>query len=127
LRPILAVAASALLLGNTPIPEGALYPMTGDWTVDLRLSLDDPVYSQPMFLEVAEDNTVEGTFYGAQIEAGRVGSAQGRECVAFRTSDGSGVYQHSACLVGAVLVGQSWSEGRGFVLPWTATKTVTGN
>lgn len=126
MKPVLAIAIGALLISNSPLPDGALYPMTGEWAVDLRLSLDDPAYSQPMTLEIAEDNSVAGTFYGAQIEAGRVGSAQGRDCIAFRTSDGSGVYQHSACLVGAVLVGQSWSEGRGFVLPWTATKTISG-
>ncbi|WP_284124752.1 hypothetical protein [Parerythrobacter aestuarii] len=96
--------------------------IAGEWVVDLRLSLDDAPYTQPMVLVVAEDGTVTGTFYGATIEAGKRGSAQGRTCIAFRTSDGSGPYQHAACLVDGKIVGQSWSEGRGFVLPWTAQR-----
>ena len=126
MRRFLAVAAGLALLANTPAPEGAPHPMNGEWNVDLRLSLNDPAYSQPMTLDIAEDNSIAGSFYGAEIEEGRFGAAQGRECVAFRTRDGSGVYQHSACLTGAVLIGQSWSEGRGFVLPWTATKIKPG-
>ncbi|MBH5323039.1 hypothetical protein [Aurantiacibacter sediminis] len=98
------------------------HPMEGEWTVDLRLNIGDEPYSQPMVLRFSHANQVTGEFYGSPIEAGQLGSGQGRDCIAFRTSDNSGVYQHSACLIGAVLVGQSWSEGRGFVLPWTATK-----
>ena len=127
MRALFAAAAGLTLVANTPAPEGAPHPMTGDWAVDLRVSLDDAPYAQPMTLNIAEDNSVAGTFYGAEIEDGRIGAAQGRECVAFRTRDGSGVYQHSACLLGAVLIGQSWSEGRDFLLPWTATKTGSGD
>jgi hypothetical protein len=96
--------------------------LAGEWLVDLRLSTDDDAYSQPMRLDVAEDLSVSGEFYGSAITKGRVGSAQGRTCIAFRSSDNSGPYQHAACLVDGRLVGQSWSEGRGFVLPWTAER-----
>ncbi|MEQ8410992.1 MAG: hypothetical protein RIC51_01345 [Erythrobacter sp.] len=103
--------------------EGAPpHPVEGDWTVDLRLSLDDAPYSQPMEIRLSSDRKIRGSFYGSQIEAGRLGEAQGRSCIAFRTRDASGAYHHAACLVDDTLVGQSWSEGRDFVNPWTAER-----
>jgi hypothetical protein len=96
--------------------------LTGEWSVDLRLSLDDAPYAQPMEIAVDSDGVVSGRFYGSPIESGKCGMAQGRTCIAFRTRDNSGPYQHSACMVDGKLVGQSWSEGRGFVNPWTAER-----
>ena len=96
--------------------------MEGNWTVDLRLSLDDAVYTQQMILKIAADRAVTGSFYNSEILAGRAGTAQGRSCVAFRTTDGKGLYHTSACPVGDSMVGQTWAEGRNFVLPWTATR-----
>ena len=96
--------------------------LSGEWIVDLRLSLDDAPYSQPMEISVDGDGVVSGRFYGSRIETGKRGTAQGRTCIAFRTSDNSGPYQHAACLVDGKLVGQSWSEGREFVNPWTAER-----
>ena len=96
--------------------------LTGEWSVDLRLSLDDAPYAQPMEIAVDSDGVVSGRFYGSPIESGKRGTAQGRTCIAFRTRDNSGPYQHSACMVDGKLVGQSWSEGRGFVNPWTAER-----
>ena len=122
--------AFALALVVTPVQALAQeeaegeppHPIEGEWTVDLRLEIDDERYTQPMVLRFSHANNVTGEFYGSTIEAGRFGAAQGRECIAFRTSDNSGNYHHSACLTGVVLVGVSSSEGRAFVLPWTATK-----
>ncbi|MEO0464559.1 MAG: hypothetical protein AAF127_15630 [Pseudomonadota bacterium] len=122
MRVLLATLGLLTLTANTPAPEGDLHPVTGDWVVDLRLSLKDAPYTQPMRLDVAEDNSVAGTFYGSPISKGRLGEAQGRSCIAFRTSDNSGPYQHAACLVDGKLVGQSWSEGRDFPNPWTAER-----
>ena len=117
------VAAVASAPVASPVQSPAGYAaMEGAWTVDLRLSLDDAPYSQPMILHIAADRTVTGSFYNSEILAGRAGTAQGRSCVAFRTTDGSGLYQTSACLVGDKMVGQTWAEGRDFVLPWTAGK-----
>lgn len=94
--------------------------LAGEWTVDLRPSLDDAVYTQPMVLTIAKDGVVTGSFYQSDILAGRAGRGQGRLCIAFRTTDGAGFYHSAACLVEGKLVGQTWAEGRNFVLPWTA-------
>ena len=123
----LALVATAPALAATavapPLQRPAAYAaMEGNWTVDLRISLDDAPYSQPMILHIAPDRTVTGSFYNSDILAGRAGTAQGRSCLAFRTTDGNGLYQTSACLVGGKMVGQTWAEGRNFVLPWTAEK-----
>ena len=112
----LASAASA----ETVVERYA--PLAGNWKVDLRLALTDAPYSQPMVLTVAEDGTVTGSFYNSEILAGRVGRGQDRKCLAFRTTDGEGLYHSSACLVDGKMIGQTWSEGRNFVLPWTAER-----
>ena len=115
--------APAATTAPTPKPRPAAYALIeGTWTVDLRLSLDDPAYTQPMILQIAPDRIVTGSFYNSDILAGRAGTAQGRSCVAFRTTDGKGLYHSSACLVDGKMVGLTWSEGRDFVLPWTATR-----
>jgi hypothetical protein len=97
--------------------------LAGTWSIDLRVNLDDAPYSQPMTLAVDGEGKVTGSFYQSDILAGRAGTAQGRTCIAFRTTDGQGMYHTSACLVNGTLVGQTWAEGRGFVLPWTATRS----
>lgn len=115
------VPLTVVLVAATPAVAGA-DGVSGNWSVDLRLEATDPAYSQPMTLNIAADGAVTGTFYNSEILAGRAGSAQGRICVAFRTTDGLGLYHTSACLVNGTMVGQTWSEGRNFVLPWTATR-----
>lgn len=112
---------AAVLIAVTPAEERAT-ALSGAWNVDLRVELTDEPYSQPMELAVGADGTVTGSFYSSEILAGRAGSAQGRNCVAFRTTDGQGLYHTSACLVEGKMVGQTWAEGRNFVLPWTATR-----
>nr|WP_137676187.1 hypothetical protein [Parerythrobacter lutipelagi] len=121
MRKIVISLMGVALVAASPAEEGAA-ALSGDWVVDLRLSLDDEAYTQPMTLTVASDGVVTGSFYNSEILAGRVGTAQNRTCVAFRTSDGSGLYHTSGCLVDGKMVGQTWSEGRNFVLPWTAER-----
>jgi hypothetical protein len=117
----LQAAAPALIQAPAALPP-EVAAIAGKWTVDLRVKLTDAPYSQPMVLAIAPDRTVTGQFYNSDILAGKAGRAQGRACVAFRTTDGKGLYHTSACLVGGKMVGQTWAEGRGFVLPWTAER-----
>lgn len=115
------LAASALLCVGLPAAaqtEG----LVGHWTVDLRLRLTDAAYSKPMVLAIAPDGAVTGEFYDHAIEAGSARTLKGRSCCAFHTRDLTGPYQTSGCLIGDHIEGLSWSEGRKFVLPWTATR-----
>lgn len=120
-RLLAVLPIAAALVAATPAEERAA-ALSGTWTVDLRVDLTDAPYTQPMKLTVAADGTITGEFYNSEILAGRAGSAQGRSCVAFRTTDGQGLYHTSACLTDGKMVGQTWAEGRNFVLPWTATR-----
>jgi hypothetical protein len=121
---MMAMIAALVLAGGTLViaPEPAVDAMAGDWLVDLRLELADTPYHQPMVIAISQEGAVSGSFYNSPIIAGRVGKAQGRDCLAFRTTDPSGAYHSAACLVDGQLVGQTWSEGRDFVLPWTAER-----
>lgn len=121
-----AAEATAEATANTTLPRGTegIAQLVGEWTVDLRPSLDDAAYTQPMVLTIAADGVVTGSFYHSEILAGRAGRGQGRLCMAFRTTDGAGFYHSAACLVDGKLVGQTWAEHRNFVLPWTAVATV---
>lgn len=119
---MIALALWATLAATTAAVVNPHAAIEGGWTVDLRLSLSDEPYTQPMILKITPDKTVTGSFYNSEILAGRAGTAQGRSCVAFRTTDGQGLYHTSACLVDGRMVGQTWAEGRNFVLPWTATR-----
>lgn len=122
----LALFAAAAIL--TPVAAQEATPpvrgadVAGAWIVDLRISDESAPYTQPMVLNVAESGTVTGEFYNSSISSGRYGRNRGRSCVAFVTSDGVGPYQHAACLVDGRMVGQSWAEHRGFVLPWIAAR-----
>ena len=117
-----AAQASAPAAAPAPAPLPAYAAMEGTWSVDLRPSLDDAPYSQPMILTIAADKGITGSVDNSEILAGRAGTAQGRSCVAFRTTDGQGFYHSSACLIDGRMVGQTWAEGRNFVLPWTAER-----
>ena len=119
---------AALLFWLCAAPVAAALPaetrtaMGGHWSVDLRPNLADPAYSKAMDLIIAPDGSITGSFYNSPILAGHAGGGQGRLCIAFRTTDGRGLYHSAACLVDGKMIGQTWSEGRNFVLPWTAER-----
>ena len=97
--------------------------LNGDWTLDLRPTNDAPAYIKTMKLDITPQGVVAGEFYDHAIEDGRAFDAKGRACFAFHTSDNTGPYQTSGCRVGELIEGQSWSEGRHFLLTWTASRT----
>jgi hypothetical protein len=117
MRSLLILAALAAMPAHAAVQD-----LSGSWTVDLRPSLADKTYTQPMVLKIAADGTVTGSFYNSDIIAGRSVSARDRDCVAFRTTDGSGLYHSAACLEGGRMVGTTWAEGRNFLFPWTAER-----
>lgn len=111
------------LAAAAPAAAASLPDIAGDWVVDLRVDASkDAAYSKPMVLKIAADRKVTGEFYNSEIIDGRASATNGRVCVAFKTSDGRGLYQTSGCLIDGRIVGQSWSEQRGFLLNWTATR-----
>ncbi len=114
----------AIALATTAVPAAAQdkAALAGDWTVDLRPTPQAPAYLKPMTLTIAANGTLTGAFYEHTIDLGRAGATNRRPCFAFRTQDASGPYQTSGCLVGDHIKGQTWSEGRRFVLTWSAVR-----
>ncbi len=116
------VIAAAITLAS-PVCAASYGDIEGDWVVDLRVNAaTDKPYTQPMVLKIAPDRKVSGSFYNSEIVDGRASRSNNRLCVAFKTTDGVGLYQHSGCLIGALLVGQSWAEQRKFLLNWSAAR-----
>lgn len=105
-----------------PAAVRTLADLEGTWTVDLRPDLTSEPYTKPMVLAIDAEKKVTGSFYESEIIDGRASAAKNRVCVAFKTTDGSGLYQSSGCLVGDEVVGQTWSEERQFLLAWTAVR-----
>lgn len=119
----LALAAASLSqpAAAAPAEPPARAALEGAWSVDLSTDPAAP-YRQPMEIAIDANGVVSGSFYNTPISSGRYGRNQGRQCIAFVTSDGMGDYQHSACLEGGRMLGQSWAEHRRFVLPWVAER-----
>lgn len=95
--------------------------LSGEWMVDLSTEPGKP-YTQPMTLRLLPGGTVEGSFYGSEIQAGRWKEDRGRICASFRTTDGAGPYHSSVCLAGDEAQGQTWAEHRNFLFNWNAAR-----
>ena len=123
MHSLFLVASLAIASATAPTAaSNAGAGLEGRWTVDLRPKPDAPAYLKPMALSGAADGKLAGEFYEHVIEDGRAIATNGRPCFAFRTSDASGPYQTSGCLAGDRVEGQTWSEGRHFLLTWTARR-----
>jgi len=119
-------AALVLLAGETvettsaaPAPS-PVESVLGTWMVDLRPTPDAEPYTQPFVLRASEDAPFAGSFYNSPIESATVNDAWDDLRIAFTTSDGSGVYHHTAVLRDGRLHGTTHSIGRGFLAVWTA-------
>jgi hypothetical protein len=113
--------AMALFAAVLASPASAVTPLDGAWTVDLAASKSEP-YTKPMVLTLNADGTVAGRFYDSDIQAGRWKTDRGRTCASFRTTDGTGPYHTSVCLVGKKAQGQTWAEHRNFLFNWNAER-----
>lgn len=106
-----------------PASAATYADIEGEWVVDLRINAaTDKPYTQPMVLKISADRQVSGSFYNSDIIDGRASMSNNRLCVSFKTTDGLGLYQHSGCLIGGKVIGQSWAEQRKFLLNWTASR-----
>jgi len=99
--------------------------LVGTWDVALYFSPNDPPSSTVMEISGVQDNgVIEGSFYQSPFELGRF-TQQGDELIiSVITSDGSGKYFTSGRLSpSGAFIGQTHSEGRDFLMPWTAQKS----
>lgn len=114
-----------LLPAQTTAISAALQKLNGDWSVDLRPSSTAPAHPMPMHLDIGAGGVITGMFYNGPIPKGLASDVKGRQCFAFTTADLSGEYHTSGCLTPSdTIEGQTWSEGRKFLLPWVATRAI---
>ena len=117
---LITTTPAAAQASATTVPS--MNDLTGEWSVDLRPTPGAPAYLKTMRLLISAEQVVSGSFYDSEITKGRADAKKGRACFAFTTSDGLAPYQTSGCLAGDRIEGQTWSEGRGFLLTWTAVR-----
>ncbi len=113
-----------LLLSNLCFGSSSFGPkdMEGIWKVDLRPSPDAEEYFKDFEVRVNDQNVMSGKFYDTAFENGKLNDVWGRLWFGFTTSDMSGTYFHSGYLENDKLYGTTYSEGRGFLMPWTAER-----
>ncbi|MFO0318369.1 MAG: hypothetical protein ACK51R_14945, partial [Hyphomonadaceae bacterium] len=102
-----------------PMPSA----LVGTWDVSLYSDPNaEPSKTEFVVTEVTA-GTFKGTFYGSEIQNGRY-TIKGNEIVfAGRTADLSGAYWHSGRMrANSVIQGQTLSDGRNFLMAWTARR-----
>ena len=113
-----------LLFSNLCIASTLIGPkeIEGTWKVDLRPSPDAEEYFKDFEVLITDANTISGKFYDTAFENGKINDTWGRLWFGFTTADMSGTYFHSGYLENGKLFGTTYSQGRGFLMPWTAEK-----
>jgi hypothetical protein len=96
--------------------------LVGTWQVDLRPTPDAAPSLQPLVVTAADEDGIEGTFYGSPIQRAEVNTRWDGVHVAFETSDGSARYVTVAHLTDDGLEGVTYAPDRGLLQPWRAER-----
>jgi len=98
--------------------------LIGNWDVALYFDPNSPPSATELVItSVKDDGSLEGSFYQSSFEIGRFTQKDGALIISVVTSDGSGPYSTSGRLYAdGRFEGQTLSTGRGFLMPWTATR-----
>ena len=123
--PTSALIAAASLFNACAAVEEAPAPardLVGVWEVALYFSESDPPSATVLEILAIEDGELTGSFYGSPFEQARLSVRFEEIAIAAVTSDASGAYHHAARLQDGVLIGQTLSTGRGFLMQWRAER-----
>lgn len=102
-----------------------LQELTGTWEIDLRPTPNDPAYLQYVTVtKPSADGVLQGTFYDTPFTNGRINTEWDKLYFAFTTSDGTNTYFTSGYLSSGKLYGTTFTEGRGFLMPWFSVRKV---
>ena len=96
--------------------------LIGEWVIDLRPTPHAEGYFQPFIVESIEGNTINGTFYGSNLENALLNDNWETLSFAFTTNDGTNEYYHSGYLLDGKLFGITYCPDRKFTAPWTGSK-----
>jgi hypothetical protein len=96
--------------------------LVGRWRVEMLYSETAPPSTTELVISEAGDGRLAGSFYQSDFLHANY-SLRG-DVLAFGavTTDGAAPYGHSGRLVGDMIEGQTLSEGRGFLVIWTARR-----
>jgi len=111
----------------TPDAEAAAIDDLIDvWDIALIFDPSKPASITSMEIAAIDNGGgVTGTFYGSPFESAQAVLHEGEVVFSAVTSDGTGPYAHAGRLQGdGTFKGQTLSTGRGFIMPWTATRRV---
>jgi hypothetical protein len=96
--------------------------LIGEWTIDLRPTPESDGYFQSFIVELIEEKTFKGTFYGSDLENALLNSNWDKLYFAFTTRDQNNEYYHSGYLLNGKLFGITYCPNRSFAAPWTGEK-----
>lgn len=116
--------ASLVLLASLALSAQSSLP--GDYTVCLHYSAELPPSKTTMTIASADpaegSAAVTGNFYGSPFITAKIAKRPDRTVFFATTEDASGRYIHSGELRDDQIKGQTFSEGRDFLMPWVARK-----
>ena len=96
--------------------------LLGTWEIDLRPTPDAAPYLKEFVVTELVQGSMKGRFYDTSFTNGRINTDWGKVYFGFTTQDGSGSYYTSGYVSEGKLYGVTYSEGRGFVLPWFSVR-----
>ena len=99
-----------------------LKDLKGTWKLDLRPTPQSDTYLKDFDVNLFENGKLSGTFYGTDFREGKINTAWGKIYFSFTTADQSNTYFHSGFVENGKIYGTSYSEGRGFMIPWFGVK-----
>jgi hypothetical protein len=99
-----------------------LKDLMATWTLDLRPTPQSDSYLKEFVLSSFEEEKLNGTFYGTDFKDGKINCDWGKIYFSFTTGDNSGPYFHTGYVENGKIYGTSYSEGRGFMIPWFGEK-----
>ncbi|MDZ7880595.1 MAG: hypothetical protein U5L45_23165 [Saprospiraceae bacterium] len=102
--------------------ERLLKAALGKWTIDLRPSASAEPYYKDFILKDFSSKSLSGIFYDTPFQNGKIHTEWGKLYFSFTTNDNSGTYFHSGYVEKGVIHGTSFSENRGFIMPWSGIK-----
>lgn len=107
---------------SLPAKQTRIQDLIGTWEIDLRPSPDAPAYIKEFVVTGLTADSLRGVFYGTRFANGRINANWDRLYFAFTTADGSGTYFSSGYLSEGKLYGMTYSQGRGFIMPWFSVR-----
>ena len=96
--------------------------LIGEWIIDLRPTPQSEGYFQSFIVDSIEENTINGTFYGSNLENALLNDNWEKLYFAFTTNDSRNEYYHSGYLQDGKLFGISYCPDRNFTTPWTGKR-----